>query len=145
MIKTEHEYQESKKRYESEMQKIKDQQKKMRKAGLNKKQVQLALDPLASFALQLKDEIDEYESIKRGKFEILENLNGIGHTLIAIRVFKGISQTDLANLLEVSPSQVSRDERNEYHGASIEKIQEVLVALGATLKSRIENPYKDAV
>jgi len=42
-------------------------------------------------------------------------------------------------------AQVSRDERNEYHGASIEKVQKVLEALGVTLKSEVENPYRDAI
>ncbi len=40
---------------------------------------------------------------------------------------------------------MSRDERNEYHGASIDKIQKVLNALGAKLKSEVENPLKNVI
>ncbi|MFW5888057.1 MAG: hypothetical protein ACOCUH_04595 [Bacteriovoracia bacterium] len=47
--------------------------------------------------------------------------------------------------LNVSESQISRDEKNEYHGASIEKVQKVLQALDVTLKSQVEIVYKDAV
>lgn len=38
--------------------------------------------------------------------------------------------------LGVSPSQVSRDERNDYHGVSVERAQRVLEALG--LQIRVE-------
>ncbi|MCM3715608.1 helix-turn-helix transcriptional regulator [Alkalihalobacillus oceani] len=33
-----------------------------------------------------------------------------------------MSQQDLAERLGVSPSQVSRDERNEYYGARLERL-----------------------
>lgn len=145
MIKTEKEYIESKKRLEQEFKALEDHQLKMQKAGMTKEQIQLAIDPLASFTLQLKEEVEEYEKLKRGQFDILENLNGIGHTLVALRIFKGMKQKDLAEKLGVLETQVSRDERNEYHGSSIEKIQKVLDALGVKLKTAIEAGYLDAV
>ena len=145
MIKTEKEYIESKKRLEQEFKALEDHQLKMKKSGMTKDQIQLAIDPLASFTLQLREEVEEYEKLKRGQFDILENLNGIGHTLVALRIFKGIKQKELAQKLGVKEAQVSRDERNEYHGASIEKVQKVLEALGATLKSAVETSFQDAV
>lgn len=144
MIKTEVEYIEAKKRLEKEFQTLEEHQRKMKKAGLTKDQIHLAIDPLASFALQLQEEVEEYEKLKRGQFDLLENLNGIGHLLVALRIFKGMKQRELAEKMGVKESQVSRDERNEYHGASIEKIQKVLTALGVTLKSKVEPSYKGA-
>jgi ribosome-binding protein aMBF1 (putative translation factor) len=114
----------------------------MKKAGLTKEQMKLALDPLASFALQLQEEVGEYEKLMRGQFDLLENLNGIGHLLVALRIFKGMKQKDLAEKMGVKESQVSRDERNEYYGASIEKIQRVLSVLNVTLKSKVDASYK---
>ncbi len=37
-------------------------------------------------------------------------------------------------------SQVSRDERNEYHGIAVERVSKILDALGVSLKSQFEQP-----
>jgi DNA-directed RNA polymerase specialized sigma subunit len=143
MIKTEKEYQEAKKRLESEFKALEDHQLKMQKAGLSQDQIQLAIDPLASFAHQLKEEVGEYEKLKRGQFDEIENLNGLGRMLVALRIFKGLKQKELAEKLGVKESQVSRDENNEYHGASIEKVQKVLSVLGVKLTSEVEASFRD--
>lgn len=145
MIKTEKEYKEAKERLEREFEELEQHELKMKKSGMTKSQIHLAIDPLASFAHQLKEEVDEYEKLKRGQFDIIENLNGLGHMLVALRIFKGMKQKELAKKLGVKEAQVSRDERNEYHGASIEKIQKVLEALGGRLRSKVEPDFKDAV
>lgn len=145
MIKTEQEYLEAKSRLEQEFKALETHRTKMKKAGLKKDQIQLAIDPLESFALQLKEEVEEYEKLKRGEFNILENLDGIGYMLVAIRISKGIKQKELADKLGVKESQVSRDERNEYHGASVEKVQKILKALGVILKSEVEGVFRTAV
>ena len=137
MIKTEREYLESKKKLEDEFKAIESQEVKMRKAGMTDKHICLALDPLASFAHQLQEEIIEYENIKRNQFEALENLKGMGRLLVALRISKGLKQKELAEKLGVKETQISRDERNEYHGASMEKVQTVLTALGVSLKSEV--------
>lgn len=145
MIKTEHEYLEAKKRLEEEFKTLEKHELKMKKAGLTKEQMKLALDPLVSFSLQLREEVEEYEKLKRGQFDPIENLNGLGRMLVALRISKGIMQKDLAARMSVTESQVSRDERNEYHGASIEKIQKVLSALDAHLKSQLEDSIRNTV
>lgn len=138
MIKTESEYIEAKKRIEVERRSREEQQNKMQKAGMTAEQIHLVLDPLASFTVQLNEEIEEYEKIKRGQFDVLENLSGVGRMLVAIRIAKGMKQKELAEKLGVRESQVSRDERNEYHGASVQKIEGVLLALDVSMKSKIE-------
>ena len=145
MIKTEKEYQEAKVRLEQEYKSLEDHSKKMKAAGLNEEQVKLALDPLVSFTLQLREEVAEYEKLKRGQFDTFVNLNGIGRTLISLRIYKGISQKQLAVKLNVLEPQVSRDERNEYHGASIEKIQKVLDALDVKIESKIEPDVRNVI
>lgn len=145
MIKTEKEYQESKKRLLDEHKMIEDQQTKLAQAGLSNEQINLAIDPLATFMLQLKQEVEEYEKLKRGDFSDLINFYGIGRTLVALRIFKNMKQSELAEKLGVKEPQVSRDESNEYHGASIDKIQKVLDAIGVKLKTSVEFQYKDVV
>lgn len=142
MIKTENEYTQAKEKLDTEFKTIETHQAKMRKNGFTEEQVELASDPLISFSLQLKEEIEEYERLKRGDFNDLTNFYGIGRLLIALRIFKGMKQGELAQKLGVAGPQVSRDEANEYHGASVEKIQKILDALGVELKTTIENPYE---
>jgi hypothetical protein len=38
----------------------------------------------------------------------------------------------------VHETQVSRDERNEYHGITLERAARILEALGADVRSRVE-------
>lgn len=144
MIKTDHEYKEAKTRLQTEFTSIEDQRKRLVDVGLTIEQIKLALDPLSSFALQLQEEVEQYERLKRGQFDPLENLQGLGSLLVAARIAKGITQKELAERLGLHESQISRDERNEYHGASIEKIQRVLSALKVTLRSEINGIYSDA-
>ena len=95
-------------------------------------------DPMESFHLQLKEEVESYERLKRGEFDELENLRGLGHLLIAVRIAQGISQRSLAERLGVHESQVSRDERNEYSGINLERAAKILDALNARLRTRVE-------
>jgi DNA-binding XRE family transcriptional regulator len=84
------------------------------------------IDPIESFHLQLKEEVVSYERLKRGEFDELENLRGLGQMLISLRIAQGISQRDLAKRLGVHESQVSRDERNEYFGITLERAIRIL-------------------
>ncbi len=145
MIKTEKEYLESKSRLEQEYKSLEEHKKKMKAASMNSEQIKIAMDPLVSFTLQLKEEVLEYEKLKRGQFDPFVNLNGLGRALIAVRIYKGMSQKDLAEKLGVLEPQVSRDERNEYHGASIEKIQKVLDTLNIKLQSKFVEDFRSVV
>ena len=145
MIKNEKDYLEAKLRLEQEYKTLEDHEKKMRLAGLNAEQIKIAMDPLVTFSLQLREEVQEYEKLKRGQFDPFVNLSGLGKTLIALRIFKGLTQKELAEKLQVTEPQVSRDERNEYHGASIEKIQRVLDALEVKIQSRVEPDFRSVI
>ena len=47
-----------------------------------------------------------------------------------------MSQREIAQRLGAGEAQVSRDERNEYHGTTIERAQRVLEAMGGTSRVR---------
>jgi len=93
---------------------------------------------MESFHLQLKEEVESYQRLKRGEFEELENLRGLGHLLISLRIAQGISQRELAKRLDVHQSQVSRDERNEYFGITLEHAVKILEALNVRLTTTVE-------
>ena len=106
--------------------------------GLNSEQIKLAIQPLFSFHEQLKAEVEYYEKIKRGSFNPIYKFTDIGKTLIAYRIYLGMTQAELANKLGVSESQVSRDERHEYYGATTEKIETIMEAMGMKAIINIE-------
>jgi len=142
MIKTDSEYKKAVEKVRDERRRIDAEQNRLKKEGVPKDLIQLAIDPLASFTMQLEEEIHFYENIKRGVFPELQNLEGLGRLLIALRINRNIQQKELAQALGVTESQVSRDERNEYQGASIEKIREVLKVLGVNMISEIDTKIR---
>lgn len=137
MIRNEREYQEALRRFRQDEEFVEAERNALLARGLSWPEVDKALEPVVSFHLQLKDELDWYERIQRGDFRVLENLAGLGQLLIALRIAGGITQRELADRLGVSEAQVSRDERNEYHGITVERAKKVLAALGARLRTQV--------
>ena len=66
MIRTETEYQEAVRRHTEERARLADHQKRLEAEGLTGDELQRVLDPLRSFQLQLQEEIESYERLKRG-------------------------------------------------------------------------------
>lgn len=114
------------------------QRARLKEMGLGPAEVKRALDPFLSFHEQLAEEVGIYERLKRGDVGELRNLHGLGHMLIALRIARGLTQRELAERLGVHESQVSRDERNEYHGVTVQRASRILDALGVNLKSVFE-------
>src|ERR1700730_2468302 len=138
MIRNEAEYQEASTRLASERNRLNEHRARLKQTGLSDEEIKRVIDPMESFHLQLKEEVESYERLKRQEFDELDNLHGLGHLLIAVRIAQGISQRELARRLEVHESQVSRDERNEYFGITLERAIKVLDALNGRLQSKVE-------
>ena len=49
-----------------------------------------------------------------------------------------MTQRELARRLGVDEAMVSRDERNEYHGITVDRAKRMLDALGVRLVTRVE-------
>jgi DNA-binding XRE family transcriptional regulator len=137
MIRNEAEYQEASKRLGDETQRIEQHRMRLKETGLDDGEIKRVIDPLASFHLQLSEEVDAYERMKRGEFEELDNLRGLGHLLITFRIAQGLTQRELARRLGVHETQVSRDERNEYLGITLERAAKILDALSVRLRSQV--------
>ena len=138
MIRNETEYQEASERLTQERQRLAEHKARLKAAGLAEEEIKRVIDPFESFHLQLKEEVESYEKLKRGEFGELDNLRGLGHLLISIRISQGLSQRDLAKRLNVHESQVSRDERNEYFGITLERAIRLLDALNVKLHTQVE-------
>jgi ribosome-binding protein aMBF1 (putative translation factor) len=137
MIRNESEYQEASKRLGEEAQRLAQHRARLKEAGLDDVEIKRVVDPLESFHLQLSEEVDAYERLKRGEFEELDNLRGLGHLLITSRIAQGLTQRELARRLGVHETQVSRDERNEYFGVTLERAAKILDALSVRLRSKV--------
>ena len=99
---------------------------------------------MRSFHQQLEEEVHSYERLRRGEFDEICNLQGIGQLLVSLRIAMGLTQRELAERLDVHETQVSRDERNEYHGITLNRAAHILETLGANVRSRVEIRDKDS-
>ena len=138
MIRNETEYQEASSRLADERKRLAEHRSRLRETGLSDDEIKRVTDPMESFHLQLQEEVESYERLKRGEFGEMENFRGFGHLLISLRIGQGISQRDLAKRLNVHESQVSRDERNEYFGITLERANKILEALNVRLHTKVE-------
>jgi len=137
MIRNEKEYQEAVRRLIDDETFIAQQRASLQELDLGAEEVARALGPAQSFHAQLVEEVAWYERVRRRDFEAIGTLSAIGRLLIAARIANGLSQKQLADRLGVSEAQVSRDERNEYHGVTVDRAQRILEALGETVTARI--------
>jgi len=138
VIRNEQEYKLALRRLAEDDQFLEAQRQAFVAAGLAPEEVERALEPTMSFHAQLREEIEWYERVKRRDFGTLRNLAGLGRLLIALRIASGLTQRELADRLGVSEAQVSRDERNEYHGITVERARRILDAMNEIVSSVVE-------
>lgn len=137
MIRSESEYRNAVERLREEESRMTDREQALAELDLSREEIKRAIDPLRSFHDQLQEEVASYENLKRGKFEELRNFEGLGRMLVALRISRGLSQRELAERLGVHESQISRDERNEYHGITVQRAGKILDALGASTRTQV--------
>lgn len=96
-------------------------------------------DALKSEADELRRQLREYERLREGqvKGRTLRSLKDLPHTLIEARIAAHITQKALANRLGVAEQQVQRWEATGYAGVGVERIQEVVDALGIEVVEKV--------
>ena len=104
MIRNEAEYQEAVQRLKDESQRLRQQEKQLKELNLSKEEIKRVLDPIQSFHLQLKEEVQSYERLKRGEFDEVRNFDGMGRLFVALRISQGMTQRELAERLRVHES-----------------------------------------
>ena len=92
---------------------------------------------------QLESELIEYEDLKAGKFQLPQAISFIEllRYLPKIRIAKGLSQKDLADLIGVTKQQINRYEEYEYQNVGVEKVNRILDVLNISLDMK---PKKEA-
>jgi ribosome-binding protein aMBF1 (putative translation factor) len=140
MIRTEAEYKKAQEKLDQERETLRRQREQLEEMDLSEEEVERALEPMVSFRDQLREEIETYEQMRRGDLSALHDLRSIGRWLIGARIAKGWSLSELADELDVSVQQVSRDEQNEYEGITTRRAQRILDALGVQFRLEVEEP-----
>jgi DNA-directed RNA polymerase specialized sigma subunit len=142
MIRSEREYRETLRQIAEGRAFIEHQRTALIEQGHGPEEVKRGIDPLLSFQAGLTEEAAWYERVSRGQIDPIANLSQLGRLLIALRIKHGLTQSQLAERLGVSEAQVSKDERNEYHGIGVDRAQRIAEAMGETLTVGV-SPHPD--
>ena len=99
------------------------------------KSSKIALGSIESLIGQLELELDEYEKLKQGDFILPKNITFVEllKNITKVRISKGLSQQDLANMLGMAKQQINRYEEHDYQNVSLVKISEIIAVLGLTV------------
>ena len=94
-------------------------------------------DAVSGQLVDLREELQAYESLKAGKFEVkqLEVVSDLPTMLISARIAQGMTQKDLAERIGLKEQQIQRYEATDYAKASLARIREV--ARGLRVKSSV--------
>ena len=139
MIRTDTEYRRALDRLREEAETLRVQRDHLAGLDLSSTEVDRAMAPMISFHAQLEEEVDAYTRMRRGDLGPLRSLTAIGRWLVGARIARGLTQQELAERLGVDPSQVSRDERNDYRGITVDRAQRVMDALGVRFTAEAES------
>jgi ribosome-binding protein aMBF1 (putative translation factor) len=139
MIRTDTDYRRALQRLADEAETLRAQRDHLSDLGLSDEEAGRAMEPMLSFRAQLEEEVEAYSRMKRGDLGPLQSLTAIGRWLVGARIARGLTQQELADRLGVDPSQVSRDERNDYRGVTAERAQRILEALGVRFTAQAES------
>jgi len=98
------------------------------------------MNALKSQLSDLRRDLDEYSALRSGKRKTmaLGSFEDLPKTLIQARIAAGLTQEELASRLGLKPQQIQRYEATDYHSASMERMNEILRALGVRLRHPVE-------
>lgn len=94
---------------------------------------------LQSEAEELRAQIQRYEDLRDGRIDHreLESLRDLPTALIEARIAAGLTQKALAERLGLQEQQVQRWEASLYSGVGVERLQEIVDALGMGVRETV--------
>ncbi len=139
MIRTEIELHDAREELERQEARIVEYRAELERSGLPTADIERALEPVRLFASQLRTTVQEYERLRKGQLPTPTVLGALGPALVASRIAAGVTQRELAARLDVNESLVSRDEKSEYQGVTIERASRIFEVLGFQVRCSITN------
>lgn len=99
-------------------------------------------DGLRSLIKELQGQVEEYEALIAGERPVLvlESFDELPQALIKARIASGLSQKNLADRLGLKMQQIQRYEATDYATASLDRLQDVVRALGIQIREEIILP-----
>ena len=106
--------------------------------------IELEANALRSQLDELIEQIEEYEELQAGSRSVIEvdSFNELPNALVKARIAAGLSQKDLADRLELKEQQIQRYESTDYRAASLARLQEVVQALGISVREEVFLPIR---
>jgi HTH-type transcriptional regulator/antitoxin HigA len=142
MITNERQYAISKKQLKEFEKAVETGKRSASRDGVHPRIHEAMLEGLDSQAEDLREQIERYEKLKSGKIRSrrLDAITELPVALIEGRIVSRISQKELAKRLGLPEQQIQRYEASRYAGVSIDRIGEVVRALGLKLKGVTYGP-----
>ncbi|KUG04841.1 hypothetical protein ASZ90_017721 [hydrocarbon metagenome] len=129
MIKTDQEYKCMRAKCEEYQEQVQKQVHEMKARGYFEDEIHCLTGPTTRMLNQSRRDIDIYRRLKKGDSEPLRGLP-LNIQLIGLRIYLGISQSNLAALLGITRAELAREENNEYYNLTLERYEEILRAMG---------------
>lgn len=107
--------------------------------GMHPRIVEAQQDAVRSQLEELREELVAYEALQAGRTNILEltSIDQLPAALIQGRIAAGLTQKELADRLGMKEQQLQRYEATDYAGASLERIRQVISALGIRMREDV--------
>lgn len=99
-------------------------------------------DALVSQFADLEAELADYDALRSGERKVFEltSFDEFPRALIQARIALGLSHKDLADKLGIKEQQLQRYEATDYSSASIERVKQVVSALGLSVREDVFLP-----
>ena len=145
MIRNERQYRITKSQVEEFEQKLHALEEQPAIPGVHPRIRQAQRDAIRSQVDELREQLAGYEALQAGRSKVLElsSLDEFPAALIQARIAAGLTQRQLADRLGMKEQQLQRYEATEYAGASLERIREVVAALGVKVREDVFLPSAD--
>ena len=99
-------------------------------------------EALTSQLADLNRQLADYNSLRSGERRVLEltSFDDLPRALIQARIALGLSQKDLADRLGLKEQQLQRYEASDYASASLDRVKEIIKALGLRVREDVILP-----
>lgn len=138
MIRSEAEYRKAQRDVGLALEMLEEEQRHWLAEGMTANEALAMLEPMRLRIAELNDRIALFERVRAGDLSMFATFEHVGEALIAARLARGLNQRQFADLIGVHESQVSRDERNEYHGVGRERLGDLMETLGLRLEGHFQ-------
>lgn len=130
MIRSDAEYSKAKRDLELALARLEEERSYWLDEGMKEDEALVMLQPLRLRIAELRDQVELFKRIHAGDLSMFTTYEDIGRALIAARLARDLTQREFAELVGVHESQVSRYEKNEYHGVGAERMRDLMSKLG---------------